>query len=252
MALDERVERAIAYMVQIANDNRYGYSQDDRWGDREGHWSFDCSALVITAFERAGFPVKQNGATTTANMGKAFIKTGFTNVRSLVTNIRTGEGLQRGDILLRPANTVKGITWGHTAVYLGNGQMVDAVSNYDGRQGDSSGREILVHNYGYNGDWTYVLRWIDGSGGGDDYTYKDCIVLKLPQKIKKGNKFAVIGRIQMILKGLGFYRGNIDSDFGSQTESAVKEFQKKEKIASDGIIGAVTYAHLLKVEDLNS
>ena len=39
------IDTAVNFMLQIANDDSHGYSQDDRWGP-----DYDCSSLVIQAY----------------------------------------------------------------------------------------------------------------------------------------------------------------------------------------------------------
>lgn len=154
-----KVENFVIGMIAIANDDRHGYSQYNRWG-KPGTWSdYDCSALVSSEVERAGIPVMKNGATYTGNMYGAFIKSGFKDVTRSV-NLWTGKGLKRGDVLLNPGY--------HTEVYIGGGKMVGAKSDERGgivgRQvGDQTGREICISNY-RNYPWTYVLRYPEKNG----------------------------------------------------------------------------------------
>lgn len=145
------LETAVQWAIAIANDDSHGYSQANRWGP-----DYDCSSLLITAWERAGVPVKSAGATYTGNMLNAFKSCGFVDVTGQV-NRSNGNGMQRGDILLNVIN--------HTAMYIGNGQMVQASSNRGYPQvGDQTGTEIYVCGYySYSrGGWDYVLRY----GGG--------------------------------------------------------------------------------------
>ena len=46
--------------------------------------------------------------------------------------------------------------------------------------------------------------------------------------------------LQQRLKSLGFYRGNVDGDFGAGTTEAVKAFQKANKLTADGAAGPGT------------
>ena len=144
-----KVENYTQQAINIANDKKYGYSQYRRWGDPD----YDCSSLVITVVQNSGVPVKTNGATYTGNMYNAFIRSGFKDVTH-TTNLTTGQGLKRGDILLNIVN--------HTEIYIGNGQNVGArgseTNTIHGVGGDQTGQEIGIGNY-YDYPWNYVLRY---------------------------------------------------------------------------------------------
>lgn len=150
------INDAIAWAVSIANDDSHGYDQTNRWGP-----DYDCSSLVIQAYENAGCPVKTNGASYTGNMVNVFLESGFENVTSEIT-LSTGSGLLPGDVL-----------WvdGHTEMYIGNGNIVGAHINENGettggQTGDQTEKEISVRTY-YNYPWTTVLRLPITSGGGE-------------------------------------------------------------------------------------
>lgn len=140
----EAIANAISWAVGIANDDTHGYDQDERWGP-----DYDCSSLLIQAYENAGIPVKQNGATATSNMRSAFVKTGFTQYSySDVTEFLAGDVLWRD---------------GHCAMYIGDGQIVSAHINELGEvtggvTGDQTGHEIDVSSFSSSGNWEYVLR----------------------------------------------------------------------------------------------
>ncbi|MBU4488997.1 MAG: peptidoglycan-binding protein [Candidatus Omnitrophica bacterium] len=53
-------------------------------------------------------------------------------------------------------------------------------------------------------------------------------------------------RIQIALKKAGFYNGPVDGKIGKNTKDAIKEFQKKNGLKSDGIVGKKTWAALSK------
>lgn len=148
-----KIESAIKFMEDTARDNSHGYCQTHRWGT-DG--DYDCSALVITAWERAGVKVKSMGASYTGNILYVFKKAGFKDVTSSV-NLRTGSGLKRGDVLLRTGH--------HVAMYCGNGKEVEASINEKGtatggKPGDQTGREILIRSY-RNYPWNHVLRYVE-------------------------------------------------------------------------------------------
>lgn len=146
-----KIEKATQWMINLANDPKHGYDQDNRWGP-----DYDCSSAVISAWQAAGVPVKSKGASYTGNMKSVFISCGFKDVRSSI-NLSNGSGLKRGDVLL---NTVT-----HTAMYIGNGQIVHASINENGtttggKTGDQTGKEICIRGY-YNKNWDCVLRYMN-------------------------------------------------------------------------------------------
>ena len=57
---------------------------------------------------------------------------------------------------------------------------------------------------------------------------------------KYGSRGAEVTQIQTKLKRWGYYKGNIDGIYGSQTLEAVKYFQRKNGLVVDGIAGKKT------------
>ena len=57
---------------------------------------------------------------------------------------------------------------------------------------------------------------------------------------KYGSRGEEVRTIQTILKRWGYYKGNIDGIYGSQTLEAVKYFQRKNGLTVDGIAGPAT------------
>ncbi len=138
------INSAINWAVAIANDDSHGYDQENRWGN-----DYDCSSLLIQAYEQAGCPVKTNGASSTSNMREVFAQTGFTEYE-----YSDGMFLVAGDVLWRE---------GHCAMYIGNGNIVSAHINElgtttGGQTGDQTGEEIDVSPFATSGNWSYVLR----------------------------------------------------------------------------------------------
>ena len=133
------IEKAVQWAISIAEDNTHGYSQQTRWGP-----SYDCSSLVISAFRQAGLALQ---STYTGNMKADFLAHGF-------KAYSTSEPLKRGDVLLNEAS--------HTALYIGNGQLVHARSSEGTTDtADGSGNEIRVQAY-FDYPWDIVLRYEEG------------------------------------------------------------------------------------------
>lgn len=57
---------------------------------------------------------------------------------------------------------------------------------------------------------------------------------------KYGSRGAEVTQIQTKLKRWGYYTGNIDGIYGTQTQNAVKYFQRKNGLTVDGIAGPAT------------
>lgn len=147
-------EKAVQFMLDVAWDESHGYDQANRWGP-----DYDCSSLVISAYKTAGVPLS---STYTGNMRSDFLNNGF--AIPVNVNLATGAGLEPGDVLLNERN--------HTAMYVGNGQLVHAAGNEfggatGGKTGDQTGREICETNY-YNFPWDCVLRYKDAEEKPDD------------------------------------------------------------------------------------
>lgn len=154
-----KIDAAVSWAINIASDNSHGYDQINRWGP-----NYDCSSLIICAYEYAGIKVKSSGATYTGNMYSIFKRCGFIDVTKSV-NLSTGDGLKKGDVLLN----VKC----HTAMMISCNKLVEAHINElgkitGGRSGDQTGKEIRVTNY-YSYNWDYVLRYNKEPTSSDDY-----------------------------------------------------------------------------------
>lgn len=57
---------------------------------------------------------------------------------------------------------------------------------------------------------------------------------------RRGSSGSEVRKIQEKLKRWGYYSGNIDGIYGSQTEKAVRKFQKNNGLKVDGIAGKAT------------
>ena len=69
---------------------------------------------------------------------------------------------------------------------------------------------------------------------------------------KYGSRGDEVRQIQEKLKRWGYYNGNVDGIFGSQTLEAVKYFQRKNGLAVDGIAGPKTLAAMGIMNSSNS
>lgn len=220
------IAEAVSWAVGIAQDDSHGYSQYKRWGP-----DYDCSSLVISAYAQAGVPVKEAGATYTGNMRRAFEQCGFKSIK-----YGSGAALMKGDVLLNEKH--------HAAMYIGDGQIVQAsiaeTGKIYGKEGDQTKREIAVSTfYEFSKGWDYVLRYKESE------VANTMVNVALPM-LRKGDKNDSVWALQILLTAKGYSLGTIDSDFGPKTELAVKNFQKRQQIEVDGIVGTGTWSRLLR------
>ena len=143
------VDRAVSFAVDVANDDaNHGYNIDHGWGPGEYH----CIGLVMTAYTMAGYDM---GKAWTGHMPERLAKYGFYDVTGSV-DLRTGAGLQKGDILwmMHP-----GGKHGHTELYAGDGLLVGArgLGVNDQIPGDQDGTEVSVIPY-TNLSWQRAFR----------------------------------------------------------------------------------------------
>lgn len=129
-APNENVEKAVQYALAIANDDTHGYSLDAPLGNPD----YCCASLITAAFAAAGFGVDATIASC-GLMIPDFLNHGFEFIYD-----STLKGIQRGDIILITGHE-------HTELYIGGDEAVGAHWDYDGRAGDSDGKEISVMKY---------------------------------------------------------------------------------------------------------
>lgn len=239
-----KIDGAVAWAIAIANNPAHGYDQTHRWGP-----DYDCSSLVISAWESVGVAVREAGASYTGNMRGAFLACGFRDVIGSV-DLATGIRLEPGDVLLNYG--------AHTAMVTGNGRMVAARINEHGQttggaEGDQTGREICQQAY-YNYPWDCVLRYQERGETADHSAAADKKVPAQPETVirgiplvKRGSRGELVRAAQLLLIGRGFPCGTYgaDGDFGGATEKAVKAFQDDRDLLKDGQIGDKTWTRLL-------
>lgn len=139
-----KTEKFVQHAIDIANDDSHGYSQLRRWGV-----DYDCSSLMYECARFAGYPIKDRDPRYTGTMVADFTALGF-RCDYYDGNLND---LEKGDILLNVDY--------HTAVYIGDGMLVEASSdeNYSiegNMPGDQDGHEIHIAPV-YSYPWTHVL-----------------------------------------------------------------------------------------------
>ena len=233
-----KADGAVAWAVAIANNPAHGYDQKERWGP-----DYDCSSLIISAWESVGVAVREAGASYTGNMRAAFLRCGFVEVTTQV-NLATGAGMRPGDVLLNEA--------AHTAMVVQPGRLVAARINEHGQTtggqpGDQTGREITVQSY-YNYPWSCVLRYQEraADSGNKISDQQETVIRGLPTLSRSSRGWPVV-TLQGALIAHGYSCGpdGPDGDFGYNTQNAVCRFQRDSALSVDGVVGDKTWTRLL-------
>lgn len=146
--MSESIERGLRVISDYAGDDTHGYILMS--GDHESYdWGTDCAGLA-----------RLYAATVEGAALSSYPDFGTWNERQVLTGrgwkaIKFSTGaMRRGDILLRAL----GDSSGHTVVYIGDGLIIGAEGDWDGRRGDGSGREVCRRTY-YPYDYNWILRW---------------------------------------------------------------------------------------------
>ena len=77
-----------------------------------------------------------------------------------------------------------------------------------------------------------------------EYGRERLVSIKVPV-LKKGCKGAAVRALQAVLNAGGFNCGEPDGSFGSNTDAAVRKFQKAKGLKVDGSVGEATWTALL-------
>lgn len=137
-----KIENAVSFMLNVANDDSHGYDQTHRNGP-----NYDCSSLIGTALKNAGFNV--NPASTTRNLRSQLVANGF-------KSIDVNSDRKRGDIFLKEGKHVVMCT---SATNIVHASINEKGTTTGGKSGDQTGKEICTRSfYTIKGGWDYHFR----------------------------------------------------------------------------------------------
>lgn len=144
-------ERAVQWALKTAADDAHGYNNSK--GHRTGNPDYACSSFIAAAYRAAGLTSIPADAYT-ATMRKQFLAAGFEDVTDKV-NLRTGKGMQLGDVVLIPGKHVELVINDKHQLVGARGDATGGPAN--GKPGDQGG-EIAVTNW-FDFGWRFCLRY---------------------------------------------------------------------------------------------
>ena len=148
------IEKTVQHMVDLANDDKHGYSQVNRYGP-----DYDCSSSISESLIVGGFNVSK--FSTTRNLYNQLINVGFKSIPINTTR-------KRGDIFLAVGSHVVMCVDADNIVHA----SIDENGDIIGRQsGDQTGKEFCIRSY-YSHPWDYHLRYSEQNTN-TGYTYNE-------------------------------------------------------------------------------
>ena len=199
---------------------------------------FDCAGFVLSEMQLAGVPFYGQGATTQWNTASNWAA--------------------KGEISTMPKNLVCAIykhkdgKMSHTGIYLGKWVKDILFDSDTGQQYPDKGPEIIHCSTTVKTDtlpgrpaWTH---WGIPKGlYSTDELRKAGIDVQDDGNIptlRRGNVGEAVEDLQALLNAKYGFSLEIDGNFGRATEAAVKEFQQKNGLTADGVVGPKTWAAL--------
>lgn len=195
-----------------------------------GKKCYDCAQLARVAAAAAGYKLV-SGATSQWNQ----------DIWEEKGTIDSLPADSRGLLLFRK----DGSKMAHVAVCLGDGTETEARGHAYGVQRRTMAGRTFTH-------WA-KLQGLD-EGGETTMPDMPTIVDKDHDTIRKGAKGTLVIEMQgrLLAHGIQLPKYGADGDFGSETETAVKQFQGLNGLAVDGICGPATWAALLAQPDTDT
>ena len=194
------------------------------YGETPTAWGFDCIGLIkAVLWGWEGDTTKSYGGAIYASNGVPDISADAmigrcSDVSTDFSSISIGEFL-----------------WmkGHCGIYIGNGEVVESTPAWkNGVQITSlKARNWLKHG---------KLPWVEYSVK----EVKNTVSIEL-SVLKKGSKGKQVKTLQRLLNAFG-HNLAVDGEFGSNTCSALRSYQKANKLEVDGICGGKSWKSLLK------
>lgn len=270
-----------AYEHFFAEGRRYEYGRPDlsKAGrdssrleldtDGDGRLGVDCSAFVWRGLRNAGYDVPGENAAgfTTQTLFNGTTPTAYArqhfDIVPAMEARKPGGGLQLGDILMFSGNDGQ-----HVGIFKGydaNGRI-----QFIGSQSSTGPGEVTIAPGGYwDGDRTNIVGALRAkhefqvraplhANNTQLSSQTPAVSIPPPSRraeavLNQGDKGQSVSHLQQQLHRLGYTSAEghslmIDSDFGRDTDRAVRAFQRAQGLHVDGVVGKETREALAKAE----
>lgn len=215
------------------NDNKYGKA----YGWNNVAW---CVIFVWWCFLEAGAPGLFYGGKKTASCTAVYKWAKSAGLLVSATNARAGD-LVLFKFSSNPPDHI-GIVES-----AGSSRITTIEGNTSsGNSGSQANGDGVYRRYRYPSQIYAVIRpkYAAEAGSGTTTAKEEyCSVNVL--MLKKGSKGNTVKSAQALLKYRHGYQIEVDGDFGSATQAAVRSFQRSKGLGVDGIIGANTWGKLI-------
>lgn len=218
-----------------SNPAKYAdYRQSCEYGSKWiGHEVADCSGLIKWALNKLGLKGIYHGSN--SQFSRNCIKTG---------KIEKGTKIPIGALIFTGDES----SHNHVGVLTSEKTVTEANGAVKG----------VIHTSLSNKKWTYwgLVRGIDYSVEPEKAPIPDEVMIPVYAEItlptlRKGAKGEAVVTLQKMLMNAGesLPKYGADGDFGSETLKAVKNYQQKNGLVVDGIVGPKTWNSLIDIEE---
>lgn len=193
-----------------------------------GHTVADCSGLFVWAYKAYGEKIYH---------GSNSIYDRYCAEKGKITD-EIRRNMLPGTAVFVDKNGNKS----HIGLYVGNGTVIEA----QGTQAGVCTSKLNTSKWTYYGLLKDVLYSASDAPVSPSEPADDKSSDQTLPTLKKGSKgeYVTLLQTKLIQKGYDLGKWGADGDFGSQTEKAVKQFQRDHGLTVDGIVGARTWTAL--------
>lgn len=217
-----------------ARQNASSREMTVKYGSRWiGHTVADCSGLFRWAYKQLGSDI--------AHGSNSIFDRYCSDSGELKNGKRTdGKELKPGTAVFTGTRSEHG----HIGLYIGNGWVIEA----KGTQYGVVKSKVTESKWTWWGELKEVLYSAENAPNQPSEPSDDKESLPTLRRGDRGEKVQFLQTI-LVEEGFDIGKTGIDGIFGAKTEEAVKEFQKKNRLVADGVVGKKTWKALTERDE---